>query len=111
MPAAGQRAHINRPQLMVDLQDGFGGHHVLAHQAHMLPGRDRGIDQQRLLIGLIDIFDHDDGVGILGQRVAGVDRVDVFTQAQCQRLRLPRRRRGGCIDRIAIHRGTMIMRR
>ena len=111
MPAAGQRAQIDRAQLMVHLQDGFRSDHVLAHQAHMLPGRDGSIDEQRLLVSFVDILDHDDGVAALGQGVAGIDRVGVLTQAQSQRLSFSRGNSGGRVYRVAIHGRAVKMRR
>ena len=95
MAAAGQRAQIHRAQLMVDLQNRFGGNHVFAHQADVLPRRDGGINQYGRLVALIDVFDHDDRIGLFRQRIARIDRKGVNAEAKGKRLRLARRNGSG----------------
>ena len=109
MSTAGERAQIDGAQLMVHLQDRLAGDHILAHQAHVLPGRYRRIDQQRIGIGLVDIFDHDDRVGRIRQGIAGVHGKSCAAKAQRQRRGLARGNGivGG--DRITIHGGTVKM--
>ena len=111
MSTAGQRAQIDGPQLMIDLQDGLRRHHILAHQAHVLPGRDRGVDQKAAIAGLIDMLDHDHGVGLLRQGIAGIDRVRLPSQPKAKSLCFPRVAGIGSSDGIAVHSRAMIMRR
>ncbi len=58
---------------MVAGEEQLGGDDILADPAHVLPGEGRRLDDDLLLVGDLDVFDHDHRVGAVGQDVAGVD--------------------------------------
>jgi hypothetical protein len=90
----------------------FRGDNVLAHAAYMLPGKGRRLDFHPIVTARVDLFDHDDGVGIGGQNVAGIDVKSVLPD-----LELPGAGLAGTegllgLNRDAIHgRGVEIRRR
>ena len=67
-----ERAQIVRPQPVRARQEHLRGHHVLPHQAHVVPRRHRFQDLHALVIHLPHLLDHDHGIGPQGKRVAGV---------------------------------------
>ena len=63
----------------------LGGHDVLAHRADVLPGRGGGGDLDRAVAAVVDVFDHDHGVGVGRHGVAGVDPDGLGVQLEVAR--------------------------
>ena len=109
--ARGDRREIRRAQPPPFGDDGFGGDDVFADRPHVRPGRDRGANRNGAAGARFEVLDHDDGVGMRRQRIAGVHhkRVGVEPQHDRHRFGRPVRRRRG--DGDAVHRARMIVRR
>ncbi len=75
LEAAGgqQRPHAIGRNPVLPGEKHFGGHDILAHFAHMLPGIGRRFDLDAVIIQPLDLLDHDDGIGAGRKHPAGVD--------------------------------------
>ena len=73
VPGGGQGAEVAGFQAAALGEHQFGGHDVLAHWPDVLPGRGGGDDLDRAVTTIVDVFDHDHGVGVGRHGVAGVD--------------------------------------
>ena len=126
---SGRRADVLRPQLVVGWQDQLRGDHILSHRPHVLPGRHRGENFDCLRsndfsrcgsrttkvvttkIPALHILHHDDRVRAGWEGIAGVYVERLLADDQVDRSRL----RGAAgvfgAHRVAIHRGSMIVRR
>jgi hypothetical protein len=83
MAAAGDGADVLRADAVVGGQHQFGRHHVLAHRAHIAPGRHRRQNLDAVAVRRrhrLRLLDHDHGVGVGRQRVAGVDGKGLLAQ-------------------------------
>ena len=73
MAGGGQSAEIAGFQAAALGEHQFRGHDVFAHRPHVLPGGGGGGDFDRAVAAVVDVFDHDHGVGVGRHSVAGVD--------------------------------------
>ena len=58
---------------MVPGKKQFGCHNVFAHLSNVLPRECRGLDLNTALVQNIDVFYHDNRIGIFRHNVTGID--------------------------------------
>ena len=89
----------------------LGGDYILTHTAYVLPRESGCFDFHLVVTAIVDLFDHDDRIGVIGQHMAGIDEKSVLSD-----LELPGAGLAGSegllrLDRNAIHGRRMKIRR
>ena len=90
-PCGEKSPDVDRTEPLSRRNDNLGGDHIFADQSRVLPGDRGGDDLEFPRRHLRDVFDHDDGIGVLGQRITSVhvDGLSARSQSLRRGLRCP----------------------
>jgi len=90
-------------------EDEFACHEVLTHRAHVLPGKSGPHDLHGLDIDLMDLLDHDHGIGPRRQRVSGIHEEGLLAHPQFFGAVLRRPKGDLSLQRNPVHGRTVIV--
>jgi hypothetical protein len=107
----GSTATEGRRRTVAGRQDQLGRHHVLAHRADVLPGRDGRHQLDLVVPDRFQVLDHHHRVGARRQRVAGVHPGRARAEPEADRRGLGGAGRVLGAHGRAVHRGRVVVRR